>query len=208
MSLPVSQQFFGNTGMISSLTMNVSDNTNIHKLSRHVRTDLSGDDLEVMTWQEMMPELVQSIELDQSSGKIILYVLYIIIGFGMFGTFLMMAKERTYEFGILISIGMRRLRLQLLVVVEMVLLSLAGVLAGVVISFPLMVYMYYHPIKLTGDFAKVYESFGIEPLLKFSMSPTIFIEQAIVVLVLALIMGVYPIWFVHKLKVAEAIRHK
>ena len=62
-----------------------------------------------------MPELLQGIELDKRSNLIMIVVLYVVIGFGIFGTFLMMTKERTYEFGILIAVGMRKLKIQLMV---------------------------------------------------------------------------------------------
>ena len=39
------------------------------------------------------------------------FILYVIVVFGMFGTVLMMTEERKYEFGVLISIGMSRIRL-------------------------------------------------------------------------------------------------
>ena len=36
---------------------------------------------------------------------IVYFILYMIIAFGIFGTVLMMTKEREYEFGILVAIG-------------------------------------------------------------------------------------------------------
>jgi ABC-type lipoprotein release transport system permease subunit len=68
-----------------------------------------------MAWQEMMPELVQAIQADSAGGQIMLFILYMVITFGMFGTVFMMTAERKYEFGVLISIGMRRGQLALTV---------------------------------------------------------------------------------------------
>ncbi len=56
---------------------------------------------EVMDWEELSPELVQSIEIDNASGIIMLGILYIVIAFGIFGTIMMMTAERVKEFGIL-----------------------------------------------------------------------------------------------------------
>lgn len=207
MPLKEAQYYFGLEDQLTSLTINVTDNTDLENIRQLVGQSIKNPELETMVWQEMMPELVQQIKLDYVSGKIILYVLYMIIGFGMFGTFLMMAKERTYEFGMLMAIGMKRVKLKLLALFELVLLSIAGVILGGCLSFPLMTYLHFNPIPLSGDIAKMYEDFGIEPVINFSISPVILMDQTLTILVISLILSFYPIWFINQLKVAEAIRN-
>lgn len=204
--LAEAQYYFGMENQITNLALNVNDFTKLDKLKNEVGSQISHNDYEVMTWREMMPELVQQIELDDASGKIILYVLYVIIGFGMFGTILMMARERTYEFGILVAIGMRRRRLKLLSIAEMILLSFGGVALGMSFSFPIMTVLHYNPIYLTGEFAEVYKKFGIEPVLNFSISPVIFFDQAVIILVISLLLGIYPVLHIGRLNIVEAIR--
>ena len=206
MPLAEAQYYFGMEGQITNLALDINDFAKLDRLKNDVNNYIRDDIYEVMTWREMMPELVQQIELDYASGKIILYVLYVIIGFGMFGTILMMAKERTYEFGILIAIGMSRMRLKLLSVLEMVILSFGGVFLGTLLSFPIMAFLYYNPIPLGGDFAEAYKKFGIEPVINFSISPVIFFDQAITILIISLLLGIYPVLHVGRLKVVEAIR--
>ncbi len=207
MPLAEAQYYFGLENQITSLTINISEAADLNDTKQQVSSEVKNSELQTMVWQEMMPELVQQIKLDYASGKIILYVLYMIIGFGMFGTFLMMSKERTYEFGMLMAIGMRRFKLKSLALLELILLSLAGVAAGAIISVPLITYLHFNPIPLTGEFAKIYEDFGIEPVINFSISPVILTNQTITILIISLVLSSYPVWFIHKLKVAAAIRH-
>jgi ABC-type lipoprotein release transport system permease subunit len=61
----------------------------------------------------MIPELVQSIQLDNASGLIMLFILYTVIAFGIFGTIMMMVAEREKEFGILHSLGMKKTKMML-----------------------------------------------------------------------------------------------
>ena len=204
--LATAQFYFGMEDQITSLAINVNEEAKLERLKSSINNQLNSEAYEVMTWREMMPELVQQIELDYVSGRIILFILYIIIGFGMFGTFLMMAKERTYEFGILVAIGMRRMRLKVLSLLELVMLSFGGVLLGVIISLPVLTIFHFNPIPLSGEFAEVYKKFGIEPVLNFSISPVIFIDQATIILILSLFLGIYPVWYIHRLRVVEAIR--
>jgi len=159
-----------------------------------------------MGWRDMMPDLVQGIEIDNISGKVMLRVLYAVIGFGMFGTFMMMTQERMYEFGVMISIGMRRRIMQQVIFFEMALMSSIGVVAGVGISLPILTYYYYNPIYFEATTAEAFESFNIEAAYFFSLEPSLFYNQAYAVFFMALILGFYPLMVIFKLKPVTAMR--
>ena len=153
-----------------------------------------------------MPELVQGIEIDNISGKVMLWVLYAVIGFGMFGTFLMMAAERMYEFGVMMSIGMKRWKMQLIIIVEMGIMSTISVLIGLGISFPLLLYYYYHPIYFKGESAEAIEKFGVEAAYYFSLEPSLFYNQAWAIFFMAFILGFYPLYVIQTLRPVRAMR--
>jgi ABC-type lipoprotein release transport system permease subunit len=161
---------------------------------------------EVMTWAEMMPELVQSIEIDNAGGIIMLGILYVIIGFGIFGTVMMMTAERTKEFGILISIGMKKGKLAFISFLESLFLTFIGVAAGVIVSIPLLYYFNQNPIELTGEMADMILSYGLDPILPFRFAANIFVDQFLTVFVIALISVSYPILYIRRLKPVEAMR--
>ncbi|MFQ5906299.1 MAG: ABC transporter permease, partial [bacterium] len=77
---------------------------------------------------------------------------------------------------------------------------------GTVLGIPLLVYMRLNPILLGGKAAEVMLAYGFEPILPFSMDPSIFWTQALVVLVIAILAAVYPILRVFKLRPVEALR--
>jgi putative ABC transport system permease protein len=137
---------------------------------------------------------------------ILMYILYAVIGFGIFGTFLMMTNERIYEFGILISIGMKRFRLQQVVMVEVVIMGILGALCGILISLPIIYYLYQNPIYISGDYEMVFEQFGIEPVIPFAIDAVIFYRQAIIVVVMSMLIGLYPLFKILHLNTARAIR--
>ena len=103
------------------------------------------DDYEVMTWKETLPEIEQTITADSAGGLIMAFILYVIVVFGMFGTVLMMTEERKYEFGVLISIGMSRIRLFGIILVETIVLSMAGVVLAVMVTYPICIYYNINP---------------------------------------------------------------
>src|SRR5690606_20905348 len=98
--------------MVTAVALLIDDPDHTEQIVGAIRSNIDMAKYEVMDWKELVPELVQNIELDNVSGRIMLWVLYLVIGFGMFGTYLMMTAERIYEFGVMIAVGMRRFRLQ------------------------------------------------------------------------------------------------
>ena len=206
LSLSNAQNAFSAYGRITSLAIMVDNIRHLPEVENMIAAQLKNK-YTIMTWDEMMPDLVQSIELDNASGIIMLIILYIVIAFGVFGTVMMMTSERIKEFGILVSVGMKKIKLIGVTTIETILVSFLGVVTGFLGSIPLIYYLHYHPIHFTGEAAKAYESLGIEPIMNFSIDPGIFLSQSIVVLVIALTTALYPLLFVSRLEPAKAIHH-
>jgi ABC-type lipoprotein release transport system permease subunit len=204
-SLNYSQWLYSAENRITTLSIMIDEINNQNEVYDKV-TSLFNEKYEVMTWAEMMPELVQSIEIDNAGGIIMLGILYVIIGFGIFGTVMMMTAERTREFGILVSVGMKKGRLAFISFLESLFLSFIGVAAGVIVSIPLLYYFYQNPIELTGEMAEMILSYGLEPILPFRFAVNIFLDQFLTVFVIAIVSVLYPILFIRRLKPVEAMR--
>lgn len=203
--LPLAQKVFSCENRITSLPILVE---NVHRLEE-VEEAVSGllkEGQISMLWNEMMPDLEQSIEIDNVSGLIMLAILYIVIAFGVFGTVMMMVSERAKEFAILISVGMKRKRLLLVLALETFMVSFVGVVVGIMGSIPIILYLVHNPISLTGEMTELYDKLSIEPILSFSSEPSIFISQALVVLVIAVVTIMYPFLFIRRLNPARTIR--
>lgn len=204
--LKEAQWFYAMEGRLTSLSLVIDEAKHTDQIVADISSKLNRDDLEVMGWKDLLPDLVQSIEIDSISGQIMIWILYAVIGFGMFGTFLMMTAERMYEFGVMMSIGMKRIVMQFTVFLEMLMMSSMGVLVGIGISLPFLIYSYYHPIYFTGESAEAIEKFGVEAAYFFSLEPSLFYNQAWVIFVMALILGFYPLYVIWKLKPVQAMR--
>jgi len=169
-------------------------------------TAVIGNEYEVMNWKELMPEIANHIKADGTSFYVFTGILYIIIAFGIFGTILMMTVERRYEFGMLIAIGMKKIKLGIMLLYETILITFLGVLAGILLSLPVVIYFSKNPARFTGEMAKVYEQFGFEALFPTSMDIGIFISQSLFVLLIALIIGMYPLWHVSRINPVLAMK--
>jgi ABC-type lipoprotein release transport system permease subunit len=163
-----------------------------------------GDKYEVMTWEEMLTEIVQGIQMDNAGGILMLGVLYIIVGFGLFGTIIMITMERRKEMAVMLSIGMQRGKILSMVIAETIILGLSGVFVGELLSWPFIYYLFINPIPMQGEMAAMMETYNMEPFLPFSMNPDIFINQGITVLIISIVVAIYPIIKILKLNPVDA----
>ena len=203
--LTLAQKVFSCEDRITSLPMLVDNIHHLPEVEVAVNQFLTEGQIS-MLWNEMMPDLEQSIQIDNVSGLIMLAILYIVIAFGIFGTVMMMVSERAKEFAILISVGMRRKRLLLVLAIETLLVSFVGVIVGILSSIPIIIYLVYNPINLTGEMTELYDKLNIEPILTFSAEPSIFISQALVILIIAIVTIIYPLLFIRRLDPARTIK--
>lgn len=204
LALATARDLFSAYNRITSLAIMVDNIRYLPAVQINVR-ETAGEEITIMTWDEMLPDLVQNIELDNASGIIMLIILYIVIAFGVFGTVMMMTSERQKEFGILISVGMKKAKLVLVTTVETIFISFMGVAAGILGSIPIILYLHFNPIYMTGDAAKAFETIGVEPIMNFSTDPRLFLSQSVVVLIIALATAIYPVLFINRLEPAKAI---
>ena len=206
--LPIrdAQYFYGAEGRLTSYALNLNDPDSYQQVVADLKNGLNDGEYEIMDWTEMMPELVQMIESDRGGGIIMMWVLYVIIAFGMFGTVLMMIAERQYEFGVMTAIGMKRRKLAIIVSLETIFISILGVISGALASLPGVLYLYYNPIYLGDSMAEAYAAFGMEAIFPASLDPAIFIEQAVTVLMFAILVSIYPAIKILRIKPVEAMR--
>ena len=203
--LPATQYYLSAENRLTSLSLGIDNPEMMNAIVKNLKTSI-GKNYEVMPWQEMMPEIANHIKADGFSFYIFSGILYLIIGFGLFGTILMMTVERMYEFGMLIAIGMKKNKLKMILLGETFLITLLGVVLGMLLSLPSVIYLQEKPIRFSGEIAKAYEQFGFEALFPAEFDLNIFITQSLIVLFMALLIGLYPLWFVSGLNPVNAMK--
>ncbi|MBC8319422.1 MAG: ABC transporter permease [Bacteroidetes bacterium] len=167
---------------------------------------LRGDDIKIYSWQDLMPELLNLIEGKEASSAMIKSLLFMIIGFGILATIMMLMHERKRELGVMIAIGFQKSKLLLMMLTESAFIGIIGVLSSLVVSYPLMYYLYKNPIIVIGEMAETYKSMGFEPKISFSISPQIFYNPAITVLIIFMLISLYQIYYIAKLKVVDSLK--
>jgi ABC-type lipoprotein release transport system permease subunit len=207
--LPVSicQDLYGAEGMLTSMVLTLKRmgdkdvNNTISRLNEKLEPPFR-----VLGWREMNETIVQQMEADNQSGMIMIGILYLVIAFGVFGTVLMMTAERRREFGVLIAIGMQKVKMASVIVIEMLYIGLAGILLGVIVSTPVIIYGFYHPVRLSGEMAKMMEDYGFEPVMAFQWIDNYFLWQSVVVGIIVILSLFYPVRKILRLKEINAIK--
>ncbi len=199
------QELFSATGILTSYVL-IPHNTEDLDILKNQLSSTLGKEYEVHTWKELLPGLDEHIRMCTADGYIFIGVLYVLVSFGIFGTLLMMMAERNNEFAMMVTIGMRRRQLGLVVLAESVFITLLGCMLGAVVGIPLTYYFKVNPIPLGGKFGEAYALLGFEPNLVSSTNPEILMAQTTIILVIAIVLSFYPLFKILRLKPEQALK--
>jgi putative ABC transport system permease protein len=205
LSIINSRELLSTGAKFTSLSIMLDNRDKLEDSKNRITAKINNPDYEVMTWKEMLPELDQLFQAKMAQNVIMSGILYLVIGFGIFGTMLMMLAERMHEFGILIAIGMKKAILSRIVVLEMVILSFVGTLFGIIVSFPLVLYFRLNPIHMGGTWGAEAERFNFEPIIQPSIAISHFIIQGYIVLFVSIIISLYAVIKIFNIHVIAAI---
>jgi putative ABC transport system permease protein len=182
----------------------------VKNIIKQVNNDLKKDqnkrkkEIVVLDWKELVPGLVQGIKLDLVSAMIFYLILIVVVAFSILNTFLMAILERTKEFGVMLALGVKPLRLLKLVLMESSVLTLAGVLIGGMIGCLITLWFQSHGINLEGA-SEILKEYGMSGIVYPKLSIISALAGPLAVLFITLCAALYPAFKVKKLKPVEAI---
>jgi ABC-type lipoprotein release transport system permease subunit len=162
------------------------------------------EELYVPDWMEIMPGLLQGIQMDLMSGIIMYIILIIVVAFSIFNTFLMAIFERTREFGVMMAIGTTPSRITKLVMYESICMTLIGILLGIVIGSLITLYFQKYGISIAGT-EEIFKQYGIPGRLYPRLSLISSSAGPLVVFLITFVSSVFPALKIRKLKPIEAM---
>jgi len=205
MDIETAREFYSAYGLSTSLVVMTDDHYQVDHLKAEIGRLLS-EEKTVLTWVEMQPEIEQLIQSDRASGIIMLGILYLVIAFGMFSVIMMMVKERRREFGVIHAVGMKKHKMAIVVLFETLFIGIIGCTIGLVVSYFFCLWFYHNPIPLTGEMATATVQYGMEPYMFFSIQPSLFYNQMILVFFISLFIAIFPVYNIYRLKITSALR--
>lgn len=194
--------FFQAFDRVTSLALVGKSQKSIDKAIPDIKNNLEQGQI-LRTWQEMFPAILQQIESDRATALIMKLILYLIIGFGILGTVVMLMAERQHELSVMVAVGMYRSKLALMLLLEILWMGIMGVIAGFIGSLPIIGWFANNPVPISGQAGEWMKNIGFEPYMFFAWDVGVFLEQMLVVFVLTLLISLYP--FVRAFKISPIV---
>ncbi|NVJ58436.1 MAG: ABC transporter permease [Vibrionaceae bacterium] len=205
MPIQTAQSLYSAQGMVSNWVLDIKQLKQLDSTLATLKDQYQAK-ASVKSWQDLSPEMAQQIMMDKAGGIFLVYVLYGVVGFGLFATILMMTLERQREFAVMLATGMLRRKLAALIMVESSFIACLGITLGLIISAPVLAYFYFNPIRLTGDAAQLMLDSGFEPIMPVAVDVGLMVSQIATVLLLMLLCLIYPVLRVSRLDVASSLK--
>jgi ABC-type lipoprotein release transport system permease subunit len=186
------------------IAINIGDNKQLPEILNRVKV-ITTDKLDVQTWKELSPEMNYLTEAMDMYMYIFIIIILLALLFGIINTMLMVVMERTKEIGMLMAIGMNKIRVFSMIVLESVLLSLTGGLVGILIGAVSAKFGETHPIDLSM-WAQGYQQLGYDAFVYTSLDSVMLINITILVMLTGIIAAIYPAYKALKNDPADALR--
>ncbi|MDH5728968.1 MAG: ABC transporter permease [Gammaproteobacteria bacterium] len=197
-----------NPNAVTRLAIFLDEHDSLPYWHQEIKTALKNFNVAVLSWEEMMPELVQYILVDDIGNYIMLILILAVIVFGIINTVLMSVLERTREFGLLRAIGINRGHLLLLVFFESIWLSLFSVAGGWIIGGGIYWYFSTVGLDITGMIPEG-TSFGgtfMDPIMYAELSMQRVTQITVIVFFTTLASGIYPAIKAARITPVQALR--
>jgi len=173
-----------------------------------IKSVIEDDLVVVLDWQEMMPQLVQFIIIDDAGNYVFLFLILIMVVFGIVNTVLMSVLERTREFGLLRALGLGRQHLLMLVFCESLLLSVLAVIIGWIVGGGIHWWFSQHGIDFSALMTEGTAMMGtfMDPVVYTELSWDRVIQLTSIIFAATLASGIYPAIKAARVTPVEALR--
>ena len=152
-----------------------------------------GLEVEVASWTDLRPEMVEYVSLVDSFYFIIIGVVFVIAMFGVANTMLMATFERRREFAVMLALGTTPRTIVLAVLHEAAAMGLLSLALGAGITWPIMVWWHNAPPDLSWLYGEL-TAFGtlMRPTLRVEYNVAVWIQAGLALLATALLAAIYP----------------
>ena len=190
-------------GAVNEAAILLNDDSPVDSTAAGLRRAMSG--LSVQTWTEINPEMQLLVSTNNQVLLIFMGIILLALAFGIVNTMLMSVLERTREIGMLLSLGMSRMRVFIMILLETLFLVMVGCPAGIVPGLLTVGYLSRRGIDLSR-YMEALSSFGWD----FMVYPSLEWQQVLTIIALvvltSLLSSLFPARRALMLKPAEAIR--
>jgi len=200
----------GDTGAIHELGIILKGTADSAMVQKKVAKLVQGEsEVEVVTWEQAMPNLANAIKLDYASGNFIFMIILLIVTIGVVNTLLMSVMERMREFGLILALGSKPSTLRLLICLEALVLGTLSAGIGTILGSLGTWYLVDVGLNLANFVPDTLEFGGVvfDPIMRASWNPTWMFKIALYVVGLTIVAALYPAIKAGRITPVEGMRH-
>ncbi|MFQ5593424.1 MAG: ABC transporter permease [Anaerolineae bacterium] len=162
---------------------------------------------EVDSWQDLRPELDQTIQTKTAFTSFFGIVLVFIAAIGILNIMLMAAFERTREMGVLAALGMKGRQILGLYLLEGTFIGAVGAAVGIALGLALNLWLEQvgFDISYASGMGEISALMGTRIYPSLSLANVI--NRGVLVLIVAALASLYPAWQAARKEPVEALHH-
>ncbi len=193
--LSTAQDLVGKGDVVSEVDVRISD---IYQ-APYIVSDLNSKfRYESKSWQDMNANVLKLIQTQSIFSLIFYFLIFVIAGFGIANTMIMIISRRTKEIGILMAMGATRWSILKIFLLESLILAPPAALLGCILAVLTARLIMSYDIQLPSEVYMVSR-------MNINMKPEFFINAIAFALGVNFAAGLYPAWKASRMDPVEAI---
>jgi ABC-type lipoprotein release transport system permease subunit len=169
------------------------------------KDEIENDQVIIRSWKEINPILKMLNDMTLQFTLIFVIIILVALSFGIINTMLMAIMERVREIGMLMAIGMNKIKVFLMIMLETVFLSMTGGIIGLILSWIAVAITNTTGIDLSSV-AEGLNAIGYSSFIRPELGIFFYFLIGTMVIMTAIFASIFPARKALKLKPAEAIR--
>ena len=163
----------------------------------------------IRTWQEIEPTMAKLLKMQDTWIGILLIIIFAIAAMTVMNTMLMAVFERTREFGVLKSIGMRPVQVFGMIITETFFIAVIAAVLGGGVGILLDYWLAVTGLDLSSiTSGMTYEGTFISPIWKAMMTVKSIALPIVMVMIVCFLVSFYPAFRAGRLRPVEALRQQ
>ncbi len=194
-------------GLYHELAVRIRRGERASVVAARIRQAL-GPGLLVRTWRQVDPDTARLLQYQDAAIAVFLGIIFVIAALGTANTMLMAVHERTKEFGVLKSIGLKPVQVAGLILLETLFLVLAAGLLGGLLGAGLDAWLVAYGLDLTrlnpGGFT--YQGIVLDPVWRATLTAKVVALPVGILMGVSLLVSVWPAVRAGRIRPVVALR--
>lgn len=158
------------------------------------------------SWKQLSPELGLMIDSLDQYMIIFLVIILLATSFGIVNTMLMAVLERVRELGMLMAIGMNKVRLFIMISLETIFMVMVAAPTGLLFAYVTIHWLGANGLDLSGIYQEGYAAYGFKSIIYPKLEFIYYVRIMLLVIITAVLASIYPAITALRLNPMTAIR--